>query len=262
MKGGLNDKAMLFLLNMLFLGHQIKYLSEVGSTNVYLREMASEQLVSEGYVVVAENQIHGKGRKSKEWKSEPGQNLTFSVLLRPQLHVSDQFHLSQLVSLSVCDALRLIQPCEVSIKWPNDIFISGKKVCGLLIENTLKGSQIRTSIIGIGLNVNQIDFGSDLPNATSLRLNSNISYNLKEVLNVVLKCIENRYMQWKNLKMKEFNTDYHNLLYGIGKKQQFCLNGVMTEGELKGVNNGGLLIVEINGTNQIFDMDQIQLHIP
>ena len=133
-------------------------------------------------VVVAEFQTAGKGCGSNTWESERGKNLTFSVLLHPtEIRANWQFRISEAVSVALCETLeqlfRALGPTgsspdsveqEVTIKWPNDIYVGDRKICGILIENRLKGSTITDSIVGIGLNVNQREFRSDAPNPVSI----------------------------------------------------------------------------------------------
>ena len=132
--------------------------------------------------IVAEYQTAGKGCGSNTWESERGKNLTFSVLLHPtEIRANWQFRISEAVSVALCETLeRYFRPLspsagsldsreqEVAIKWPNDIYVGDRKICGILIENRLKGSTITDSIVGIGLNVNQSEFRSDAPNPVSI----------------------------------------------------------------------------------------------
>ena len=133
-------------------------------------------------VVVAEYQTAGRGYGSNTWESERGKNLTFSVLLHPtEIPADCQFRISEAVSVAICETLerwfRPLSPSDsspnsgeqvVTIKWPNDIYVGDKKICGILIENQLRGRLISDSIVGIGLNVNQTVFRSDAPNPVSL----------------------------------------------------------------------------------------------
>ena len=144
-------------------------LDNVDSTNTYLSGIASNS--PHGTCVLADRQSAGRGQRGNTWESEPGKNLTFSVLLRPDgLHASQQFRISQAVSLAITDTLDGFLPegIEAKVKWPNDIYVGNRKICGILIENTLCGAAIQHSIIGIGLNINQRDFLSDAPNPVSL----------------------------------------------------------------------------------------------
>ena len=119
--------------------------------------------------VVAEYQTAGKGCGSNSWESERGKNLTFSMLIHPEaLPANAQFHITEVVSVALCETLELYINKKVEIKWPNDIYVGDRKICGILIENRLQGSTIKDAIIGIGLNVNQRVFLSDAPNPVSL----------------------------------------------------------------------------------------------
>jgi len=149
---------------------KIIHIDETDSTNRWLRDNSQgETGVSSPEVVVAEYQTAGKGCGTNSWESERGKNLTFSVLLHPEeIPASAQFRISEVVSVALCVTLESYIYNKVEIKWPNDIYVGDRKICGILIENRLQGSTIRDSIIGIGLNVNQQTFTSDAPNPVSM----------------------------------------------------------------------------------------------
>ncbi|MBR2205576.1 MAG: biotin--[Prevotella sp.] len=182
---------------------KVIHIDETDSTNGWLREFASDEHritrkndirdvqkdirdilchSDANIVIVAEYQSAGKGCGSNTWESEKGKNLTFSVLLHPtEIRAKWQFRISEAVSVALCETLeRLFRPFspsdsspdsgeqKVTIKWPNDIYVGDRKICGILIENRLKGSTITDSIVGIGLNVNQREFLSDAPNPVSI----------------------------------------------------------------------------------------------
>ncbi len=138
------------------------------STNSYLASIAAD--APHGTVVSAVGQTAGRGQRGNSWEAAPGRNVTMSILLRPQsIGARNQFMLSEIVSLSIVNVLkRYIPECEVSIKWPNDVYVDNRKICGILIENSLMGNAINYSVAGIGLNVNQQRFVSDAPNPVSL----------------------------------------------------------------------------------------------
>ncbi len=144
-------------------------LPEAASTNTYLAAIADK---SEPYtVVVADRQTAGRGQRGNTWEAEPGKNLTFSILLRPDhVKAADQFIISQAVSVAIAVTLskRIRYAGEVAVKWPNDIYVDSQKICGILIENSLMGDKINRSIVGVGLNVNQKVFTSGAPNPVSL----------------------------------------------------------------------------------------------
>lgn len=148
---------------------KIVHIDETDSTNIWLQKrLAADERSDANLVIWAEYQTAGRGCGTNQWESERGENLTFSMLIHPkELPATQQFHLSMAISLAICDALGQYIG-DVSIKWPNDIYWRNGKIGGILIENTLKGSIIMDSIIGVGLNVNQRVFKSDAPNPVSM----------------------------------------------------------------------------------------------
>ena len=179
--------------------HDIMWIESVDSTNEECRRHIPD--IDNLSVVSALSQASGRGQRGNTWCSAPGENLTFSVVLKFPANVTagelepmqayDQFVLSEIVALAVVDLLAG-HDIQAKIKWPNDIYVGGRKICGILIENSLRGEWIQHSIIGIGLNVNQRNFDVTLPNPTSMVLCSGIScdhgadsfqhYELQELL--------------------------------------------------------------------------------
>ena len=148
---------------------KIVHIDETDSTNRWLQKyLATDERSDANMVVWAEYQTAGRGCGTNQWESERGKNLTFSILIHPKdLPATQQFHISMAISLAICEALEQYIG-DVSIKWPNDIYWRNGKIGGILIENTLKGSIIMESIIGVGLNVNQRIFKSNAPNPVSM----------------------------------------------------------------------------------------------
>ena len=145
-----------------------EHLAETDSTNTYLQQLDADRHLPEGYIAYTDTQRAGRGQRGNSWESQPGKNLTFSLLLRPEhIPANQQFLLSQAVSLAATDVLNRYAS-GFSIKWPNDIYWEDKKIAGILIENVLSGSTFARSIVGIGLNINQERFISDAPNPVSL----------------------------------------------------------------------------------------------
>lgn len=145
---------------------RIIHLDTVGSTSSYLASLGSE--AAHGTVVMAREQTAGRGQRGNSWEAEPGMNITLSLMLHPEgLPPARQFVISRAVSLAIVGMLDKYVD-DVTIKWPNDIYVGDRKICGILIENTITGSTINRCIVGIGLNVNQTEFRSDAPNPVSL----------------------------------------------------------------------------------------------
>ena len=162
-------------------------LDETASTNQYLSQLCNrlQESVAELTTVTAEFQTAGKGQRGNTWEAEEGKNLLFSVVLYPSfLEARRQFILSQIVSLTIKEELSRWSD-EITIKWPNDIYWKDRKICGILIENSLSGHGIQHSIAGIGVNVNQREFLSDAPNPVSLYQLSGMCWDVEEVMELI-----------------------------------------------------------------------------
>jgi len=168
--------------------HYIK-VSQTASTNTYLSRLAAT--LPGGTVIYTPCQTAGRGQKGNSWESEDGKNLTFSLLLkRPPVKARDQFYLSEASALAVVEALTALAGDGFTVKWPNDVYWQDKKICGMLLENSLDGSDIATCIVGIGLNVNQERFVSDAPNPVSLFNITGQEHDLESLLKRVCSRIE------------------------------------------------------------------------
>ena len=169
---------------------ELIHLSETHSTNLYLRHLKDvNRNVEVGVVVWSDLQTSGRGQVGNKWESEHSQNLLFSFLLLPSnIDAKDQFIISQIVSLGIIDILNNLKT-GFSIKWTNDIYFEDKKIAGMLIENDMSGRQIYSSIIGIGLNVNQENFSDEIPNAISLKNILGRSFDREELLYNILEKI-------------------------------------------------------------------------
>ena len=176
----------------------IIWLERVDSTNDESRRHISE--IDNLSVVSALEQTKGRGQRGNRWSSQPGENLTFSLIVKDfRIKANEQSAISQATALSLTKLLGR-HGIEARIKWPNDIYAGDNKICGILIENSLKGMEIDWSIIGIGLNVNQTSFPEDLPNPTSMRLctgNSN-PYNTREILEEFMGIFTGYYREYIN----------------------------------------------------------------
>lgn len=164
------------------------HLAETTSTMQAVRD-ADERLAAGGVVVVsADYQTSGRGQRGNSWESEHGQNLLFSMAFCPVgVQASRQFMVSEALSVAIVETVRSIAPSvSVTVKWPNDIYIGDCKVAGILIEHDLQGGEIRRTIAGVGLNVNQMVFRSDAPNPVSLRQVLRQQFDCKVLLDAIL----------------------------------------------------------------------------
>lgn len=191
----------------------IIHLEETHSTNQYLHELLQGEKCEEGTCVQARFQTAGRGQQGNFWESEAGKNLTFSLVLYPEfLSAADQFILSQMVSLGIKAVLDHYME-GVSVKWPNDIYWHDKKMVGILIENSLMGTHIEHTVMGIGLNVNQEVFVSNAPNPVSMKQITGREFNLETLLNELLQSIFAHYLRLLEGEADDIRFRYLNSLY-------------------------------------------------
>ncbi|MDO4707521.1 MAG: biotin--[acetyl-CoA-carboxylase] ligase [Porphyromonadaceae bacterium] len=163
-------------------------LNEVDSTNSYLMNMLSQNRdLPQLFTIMARSQFSGRGQRGNSWITRPNSELTCSILLRDgSLSPSEQYTVSELAAYGLLKTIARYLPEEnkhnLSIKWPNDIYYGDKKIAGILIEHSITGENIDYSIIGIGLNLNETDFPSDLPNPISLKQITGEDYEPEEVM--------------------------------------------------------------------------------
>ncbi len=188
------------------------HLSETASTNSYLSRVASA--LPSGSVIYTYKQTAGRGQKGNSWESEPGKNLSFSSLFKGlPVPPARQFVICEAVSVAIADALAPVAG-EVRIKWPNDIYHNDGKLCGILIEHSLIGSAIAHTIVGVGINVNQIRFISDAPNPVSLAGITGHEQDLDRLLRAVCERIETECLSLGDSEAEtRLHSRYLSLLY-------------------------------------------------
>ena len=239
---------------------QLIRLKETDSTNREVFRLLQNQTLPEGTVLMAENQFAGRGQGQSSWESEPGKNLTFSLILRPVfLPPAEQFYLNQTIALGIKDCLEKFLPSgNISIKWPNDIYYANGKIAGILIENRILGSQFDLSVAGIGINVNQQAFLSDAPNPVSMISISGKSFLLDHILKT---CAEDILSWYQVLKKKDFykiKSAYITHMYGFGKWMNFKSSEKLFQGMISGVDDyGRLQIKDADGRTHSFDFKEV-----
>ena len=235
-------------------------LDATDSTNEFLKGLSSNQLLENFTVVTAETQTKGKGQMGSTWTSEPSKNLIISVLIKDFLTDSHQiFDVNVAVSVSVIQALEMMNIPQLRIKWPNDIMSYNKKIGGILIENSIKSNGTITSIVGLGLNVNQINF-EDLPKASSLSVICKTNFNKDEILLKIIEKLEQNILSW-NQNPGILWLHYSNKLFKKGVSMPFSnQNNQNFMGIIQGVNSIGKLEVLLED-NRIsdFDIKEIQM---
>ena len=227
------------LTDTLFIGKKVIYMPKCHSTNDIAIEIAEKDDCLDGTLVITDRQTAGRGQRGNLWESKPKKNLTFSVLLKPGfLPLDRQFFLNIFTSLAVIDTFRPFVVTGLKIKWPNDIYYQNMKLGGILIENLVKGAQLHASVIGIGLNINQVDFHHD--NAVSLAGICERFFDLQTVLNKLVVNMEKRYFQLKAEKFQMLRNEYIDGLFWYNQLKWFKTDSVF-QGKIVGIDDTGRL---------------------
>jgi BirA family biotin operon repressor/biotin-[acetyl-CoA-carboxylase] ligase len=220
---------------------KIVKLDKVDSTNDYVSDLLKEFKPEEGSIFSSLFQSAGKGTGQNKWESEKRKNLLFSLILYPSfLPVEDQFLISKAISLGIANYIQA-KISHIKIKWPNDIYYNDKKIAGILIENSIKGSNLNSSIIGIGFNLNQSKFKSDAPNPISLHQITKKTYSIDQELVKIRTNIRFFYDKLKAGKTEEINNEYLKCLYRFNEVHEFKTDKETFKAQIIGINNYGHL---------------------
>lgn len=239
-------------------GRPVFHFKEISSTNDYAMNLINSGFPVEGTVVRADFQTAGKGQMNKSWHSKSGENLLISIILQPSfLRIDNQFRLHQFVSISIVRSLGSFIREKAYIKWPNDILVGGKKLCGILIQNVLQGSQIKYSIIGIGMNVNQCDFPPDTLNPCSIRSLNGFPSNIDEVFAELISQLEYTYTELYN-SPQTLQTLYSEFFFLKDQSARFLVGKEVIEGIIRGTDKNGMLLLENQSKILKFSHGQIQ----
>lgn len=227
---------------------KIVHIDETDSTNRWMKENGEDEMV-----VVADYQTAGRGCGQNSWESERGKNLLMSVLVHPKrVSARTQFIITQMVSVALCNTLEPLIDKPVEIKWPNDIYVGDKKICGVLIENRLEGRRIRDCVIGIGLNVNQTEFLSDAPNPVSIKQLTGHDTDRDELLASFLNKLQHA------ADNKRIHLDYMRRLYRQKGLHPFMANGNRFMATIVGVNDEGrLMLQDEQGVPRLFAFKEV-----
>jgi len=239
--------------------NNIIHLDSVSSTNSYASKLLKEEKPTEGTIIISDDQSGGKGIGSNAWESEKGKNLTFSLILYPDfLDVSKQFMISKVIALGIQKYLDF-KTRHISIKWPNDIYYNDKKIAGILIENSISGSKINHTIVGIGININQTEFLSDAPNPVSLKQIIGDDFYLHDELVELKYHLAKYYNRLKYKHFKEINREYLLNLFRYKVWNDFKTKDTLFRGKITGVNEyGHLQIMTSENELKEFDMKEIE----
>ena len=255
---------------------KITHFKTLESTNQYLQNLLNEGVDIVNNIVVTDFQTSGKGQGKNVWQSEDGKNLLFSIALDMSfLKAENQFLLTQIVSVTMIDVLKKYLPEEsLFIKWPNDIYFNDKKIAGILIKNEIKGMMMGTSIIGIGLNVNQTSFDESLPNPISMKMITGNDFDLEAVLVEICEALlstANNQQPTTNSQQPTTNNQqptansqqptansYTNKLYRYNQWASYEHEGAVKEMMIIGYDQFGRLILkEKNDREVVCDLKEI-----
>lgn len=243
-EAGFCEETIKKALHTSWAGKNVCFAEEIDSTNLRVKELAAEG-APHGSVAVAEFQTAGRGRFARKWQAPPGSSVMMSLLLRPELSPENASMLTLVMGLSVAQT---VQECGFApeIKWPNDVVLSGKKICGILTEMSAGMEGIRYVVIGTGINVNLDGFPEELSDkATSLSLEAGRSFDRNEILSLVLQHFERNYEIF--METQDFSglkEDYESILANRGKEVRILEDGNSWSGICLGVDERGRLLVQ------------------
>ncbi|MBP3943412.1 biotin--[acetyl-CoA-carboxylase] ligase [Sphingobacteriaceae bacterium WQ 2009] len=246
------------------IGRNIIRLDRVSSTNDFLKDyVAKFKPHSSGTAILAVDQFQGRGQRDNCWFSEPGKNIICSIHLMPNfISANQQFPLNIGISLGIAKYLQAKCQKTVKIKWPNDIYIENKKVAGILIENTIRGSHISQSIVGIGINVNQTIFHESISaHSTSLKLANNQpeDYPLTDLIEGLFTALNTAYLDLKTKDPAELLQAYNKLLFRRAESSTFQIGDSLQKGVIEEVCADGKLCVILGAQRQKFQFKEISL---
>jgi len=241
-------------------------LDSVASTNTYLTSRAADNL-PHATVATTDRQTAGRGQRGNSWEAADGKNITLSILLRPkEILPSQQFVVSEIVSLGIVNTLdHYLTEAEeeISIKWPNDIYVGDKKICGILIENSLMGNKIVSSIAGIGLNVNQDRFLSDAPNPVSMAIIAGHEFPLEEVRDRMCEEILTLFDRFDNPNRYDgLHSAYKGRLWRRNGFHKFVADGMEFDAEIVDIAPDGILtLADTDGNYRKFAFKEVAFEL-
>lgn len=250
-------------MNTQFTGVNKIYFSQLDSTINQAWNLL-DSTPEEGTLIYTDYQYSGKGQRGNTWVSSPYKNIALSIIYYPSfLAIEHIFYLNKIVSLAVKSTISSFLPQSiVKIKWPNDILTNNKKIAGILIENQLEGHRIKSSILGIGINVNEEEFPEQLADkATSMFLQMGKSIHQEEVISFLMEKLEQFYMMLEAGKQDEIDSQYLSQLFGYQEITILTANQITQPGIICGVDVSGKLMVKFKDKISTFDIKEIRFQL-
>ena len=233
-------------------------LEQVDSTNNYAMAKVHAGMARHGMAWLSMHQMAGRGSRDKKWESEMGMNIALSVVLEPgKLAARGQFYLSAVTALASLDFFSSYAGEETRIKWPNDLYWRDRKAGGILIENVIQGSLWKFAVLGIGININQVRFSSELKNPVSLKQITGADYDIIELGGQLYNLLMKKVKEAEEVDQAEIMAQYNRHLYRINEPVKLKKGEEILEAMLKGVSPEGQLIITGN-TERKLDFGEVE----
>lgn len=230
-------------------------LEAVDSTNDYAADLIKSSFVKNGATIIADHQLKGRGQRSALWTAEAGKNLTSSTIIFPDIEAGKAFYLNIIAALAVRKTLSDLG-VEAKIKWPNDILVDSKKICGILVENVISGSKINSAVIGIGLNINQLQFHEGI-NATSLALLKKQDFEILDIFDQFFGYLDFYLNLLCDSHFDLLKKHYYEHFYLINEVASFESEGEQFNAEVLGITEQGLLLLNRQEGKKAYDIKEV-----
>jgi len=239
------------------------FYNRLNSTNLYANEMLRKRHDQVPFWVRTDDQFAGRGQGHHSWVTEPGLNLTGTLVIFPNnVRASEQFMISKIFSLAAAGFLEMFID-EISLKWPNDLYAGDKKIGGILIETAIMGQFIDHAILGLGVNINQVNFPPDIPNPISISALTGLKYDLKEMEDLMIECFRNFYHLIESGNYDLVNSQYIKKLYRYNEYSGYRAGTETFTAKIVGVTEFGHLILQSqNGDLQTYAYQEVEYVLP
>lgn len=243
----------------MIIGSNRLFYDKLPSTNTLAASLLNNEDIEEGTVIHTNFQTAGRGQKNNIWESEKSKNLLFSVILYPdKVLPAEQFYISMAVSIGICDFIDRYFPGS-KIKWPNDIYINDDKIAGILIENSIRGEIIESTITGIGFNINQEEFAVTTPKPVSLKILTGKEFDTLTCLDQMLSDLDERYKQLLYGDRELIRSGYIKRLYRFNEWHEFRASGAIFRGKITNISSyGNLMLMMEDGLISEFSFKEIE----